>query len=99
MPTRNVELTDYQVDLIERLVSSGRYRNASEVLREGLRLVENRESESKARLEALREAGRLGVADIEARRFHRFESASAVAQHLSAARDRVLTRKRRIERR
>jgi Arc/MetJ-type ribon-helix-helix transcriptional regulator len=42
MPTRNVVLTDYQADLVERLVASGRYQNASEVLREGLRLIESR---------------------------------------------------------
>jgi putative addiction module CopG family antidote len=54
MPTRNVVLTDYQSALIERLVRSGRYQNASEVLREGLRLVEQREAEEAARVEALR---------------------------------------------
>jgi antitoxin ParD1/3/4 len=48
MPTRNVVLTDYQAELVERLVASGRYQNASEVLREGLRLVESRETEEKA---------------------------------------------------
>ena len=39
MPTRNVVLTDRQEALIEALVQSGRYQNASEVMREGLRLV------------------------------------------------------------
>jgi antitoxin ParD1/3/4 len=48
MPTRKVVLTDYQAELVERLVSSGRYQNASEVLREGLRLVEDQETEVKA---------------------------------------------------
>jgi Arc/MetJ-type ribon-helix-helix transcriptional regulator len=38
--TRNVVLTDHQEEFIEGLVSSGRYQNASEVLREGLRLIE-----------------------------------------------------------
>ena len=56
MPTRNVVLTDYQADFVEKLVASGRYQNASEVLRDGLRLVENREADEKARLKALREA-------------------------------------------
>jgi antitoxin ParD1/3/4 len=42
MPTRNVGLTDHQTTLVEELVASGRYQNASEGLREGLRLVEQR---------------------------------------------------------
>ena len=40
MATRNVELTSAQDALVERLVASGRYQNASEVLRSGLRLLE-----------------------------------------------------------
>ena len=63
MPTRNVVLTDHQADLVERLVASGRYQNASEVLREGLRLIEGREAEDKARLNALRDAARVGFAE------------------------------------
>jgi len=44
MPTRNLVLTDHQHQVIESLVGSGRYQNASEVLRDGLRLVEQREA-------------------------------------------------------
>jgi antitoxin ParD1/3/4 len=36
MPTRNVVPTERQEELIETLVKSGRYQNASEVLRDGL---------------------------------------------------------------
>lgn len=43
--TRNVRLTGYQSQLIDALVNSGRYQNASEVMREGLRLLEEREAE------------------------------------------------------
>ena len=43
MPTRNVVLTERQEELLETLVKSGRYQNASEVLRDGLRLVEQRD--------------------------------------------------------
>lgn len=84
MPTRNVVLTAYQADLVERLVTSGRYQNASEVLRDGLRLVENREAEEKARLKALREAARIGIADIDAGRFRNFESPADLSHHLAA---------------
>ncbi len=41
MPTRNVVLTDRQEGFIGELVAAGRYQNASEVLREGLRLLED----------------------------------------------------------
>jgi antitoxin ParD1/3/4 len=56
MPTRNVVLTDHQASLVEDLVQSGRYQNASEVLREGLRLIERRDQHDSAKLEALRAA-------------------------------------------
>ena len=41
-------------ELIEGLLESGRYSTASEVMREGLRLVEEREERRKVKLEALR---------------------------------------------
>jgi antitoxin ParD1/3/4 len=45
MATRNVVLTDSQSSLVDRLVETGRYQNASEALRAGLRLLEREESE------------------------------------------------------
>jgi antitoxin ParD1/3/4 len=84
MPTRNVVLTDYQAELVERLVASGRYQNASEVLRDGLRLVESREAEDKARLKALREAARIGIADVDEGRFRSFTSPDAIRGHLDS---------------
>jgi len=41
-------------EMIENLIASGRYSTASEIMREGLRLVEEREERRKAKLEALR---------------------------------------------
>ena len=41
--TRNISLPPHQDDFIERLVSGGRYRTASEVVRQGLRLLEEAE--------------------------------------------------------
>lgn len=83
MPTRNVVLTDHQAQFVEQLVTAGRYQNASEVLREGLRLVERRESEDGMRLVALREAARIGIADIDAGAFRSFNSADELSQHLA----------------
>lgn len=50
MPTRNVVLTQQQAAFIEQMVASGRYQNASEVLREGLRLLQQRALEHEQRL-------------------------------------------------
>ena len=94
MPTRNVVLTDHQADLVERLVASGRYQNASEVLRDGLRLVETRDAQDKARLKALRDAAKLGIADVAAGRFRSFETAAALERHLAQLTDEAITGKR-----
>lgn len=69
MPTRNVVLSERQQQLVETLVQSGRYQNASEVLREGLRLIEERERLEAAKLRALKQAARLGWADVSAGRY------------------------------
>ena len=44
MATRNVVLTDQQEELVAALVASGRFQNASEVLRAGVRLLEHEEA-------------------------------------------------------
>lgn len=64
MPTRNVVLTEQQEDFIGVLVRSGRYSKASEVLREGLRLMERREVLEAAKPVSLR--GRLDQAEQDA---------------------------------
>jgi antitoxin ParD1/3/4 len=64
MATRNVVLSQHQHDLVEALVKSGRYQNASEVLREGLRLLEREEAEEAAKVAVLRRAAELGWSDL-----------------------------------
>ncbi|MGB3392123.1 MAG: type II toxin-antitoxin system ParD family antitoxin [Stenotrophomonas sp.] len=90
MPTRNVVITDHQAALVERLVESGRYQNASEVLRDGLRLVEQREADHAAKLQALREAVQLGIDDIEAGRYTVFASAKELADDFRAEAERII---------
>ena len=48
MATRNVVLTDAQSALVDQLVESGRFQNASEALRAGLRLLQEDEAERSA---------------------------------------------------
>lgn len=54
MPTRNVNLTDHYDHLVANLVASGRYKNASEVMRAGLRLLEQESREDEEKLNVLR---------------------------------------------
>nr|MCU0248394.1 type II toxin-antitoxin system ParD family antitoxin [Bryobacter sp.] len=65
MPTRNINLTDHFDRFIEAEVGSGRFGNASEVVREGLRLMERRKLEDQAKLKWLRGAVRQGLDEIE----------------------------------
>ncbi len=90
MPTRNVVLTEHHEELLERLLASGRYQNASEVLREGLRLIESKEAEDAAKLKALREAVQLGVDDMEAGRYKEFESFEEMEAYLTAVTDAAI---------
>ncbi|HKI14918.1 MAG TPA: type II toxin-antitoxin system ParD family antitoxin [Roseiarcus sp.] len=92
MPTRNVVLTERQEELIESLVKSGRYRNASEVLRDGLRLVEQREAEDAGKLEALRAAARVGVGALERGEFKEFRNIEDLQAYLNDLSDKVISR-------
>jgi antitoxin ParD1/3/4 len=91
MPTRNVVLTKRQEKLIETLVGSGRYQNASEVLRDGLRLVEQREAEDAAKLEALREAAGVGTAALDRGEFKEFENIEDLQTYLNGLSEKVIS--------
>lgn len=55
-------LGDHYEQFVRDLVGSGRYASASEVVRDGLRLVEEREQMRAAKLEALRRDVEAGLA-------------------------------------
>ncbi len=56
MPTRNVNLTDELDRFVLTKVESGRYENASEVVRAALRTLEREERQYEVKLAALRAA-------------------------------------------
>lgn len=62
MPTRNVNLTQELDHFVLAKVKSGRYENASEVVRAALRSLEREEREDRAKLAALRAAIKEGEA-------------------------------------
>lgn len=64
-----VQLPDDISRRIDSLVESGRFDHANDVLREGLRLVEEKAAVDAAKLEALRQAADIGFADLDQGRF------------------------------
>ena len=79
MPARNVSLTAHFADFLDLNVESGRFSNASEVVREGLRLLEQRQAEDRAKLDALRAAIQVGMDDLAAGRVERIAPGDELA--------------------
>lgn len=73
MAARNVNLTDHLADFVDANVATGRFQNASEVVREGLRLLEQRQREDELKLERLRQAVEIGRDDARRGRTVRIE--------------------------
>ena len=67
MPTRNVNLTNELDRFVFAKIESGRYENASEVIRAALRTLEREEQQYEAKLAALRVAIDQGDASGSAR--------------------------------
>jgi antitoxin ParD1/3/4 len=82
MPTRNINLTERLDRFVATRVTSGRYGNASEVVREGLRLLEQREQEEKAKLTWLRSAVREGLDQIDRGEGLEFHSIEEFERHI-----------------
>jgi antitoxin ParD1/3/4 len=59
----SVTLGDYSERIIEKSIETGRYSSASEVIREGLRLVDEREQKMKILREAIEAGERSGYVD------------------------------------
>lgn len=62
----NVSLTTELEELVEAKVSTGRYKSASEVVREALRLLEERDQLHAVKLDEIRAQIAEGIAQVEA---------------------------------
>lgn len=58
----SVSLGDYFENFVDGRISEGRYKNASEVIRAGLRLLEEEESKIKSLKQAIQEGIDSGIA-------------------------------------
>ncbi len=65
MPTRNVSLTHEQDAFVQRVVKTGEYQNASEAIRDALRVLQRQRRENTLKLKALRMQIKAGVDALE----------------------------------
>jgi antitoxin ParD1/3/4 len=89
MPTRNINLTEHLDQFVERQVSSGRYGNASEIVRNALRLLEEQEQEREAKLKALRQAAKQGFNELDQGKGIVLKGKKAIARFMTEIEDEV----------
>lgn len=85
----NVSLTDELEELVHKKVKSGRYTSASEVVRAGLRLLEQEDELRETRLAAIRADVRAGIEQAERGEFVDGEEAVGRVRKRSAAKRRA----------
>jgi antitoxin ParD1/3/4 len=83
MTTKNISLTEHYADLVDSLVNSGKYKNASEVVREGLRLLEQRAAEDDRRLELLTHLAEEGFRQLDQGEGVPLGTENQIAAHIS----------------
>ena len=70
----NVSLTQKMTEWVTDKVRAGQYKSSSEVVRDGLRLLQNRENQRRAMLEELRHDLLVGVKQLDAGKSQDFTS-------------------------
>ena len=91
MPTRNISLTAEQDAFVEKIVRAGEYQNASEAVRDALRVLQQRRREDTLKLKALRAHLQAGVDALERGEFVEIEESDLDAY----VNRRIATRSRR----
>ncbi|MCB0325911.1 MAG: type II toxin-antitoxin system ParD family antitoxin, partial [Bdellovibrionales bacterium] len=65
VPTRNINLTEHYDKFVEEQIDAGKYKNASEVLRAGLRLLEEQTRTDEQKLKLLRKLAADGFRELD----------------------------------
>jgi antitoxin ParD1/3/4 len=84
----NISLTEELEELVQRKVESGRYTSASEVVRAGLRLLEQEDELRETRLAAVRAEVQAGIDQAERGELVDGEEAIARVKKRAAAKKR-----------
>lgn len=75
MPTRNISLTAEQDAFVAEVVNVGDYQNASEAVRDALRVLKQRRNEDALKLGALRAHLQAGIAALDRGNFVELDAA------------------------
>jgi antitoxin ParD1/3/4 len=76
MPTRNISLTAEQNAFVQKVVDAGEYQNASEAVRDALRVLQQRRREDSLKLKALRAQVKAGTHALDRGDFSEIEDAN-----------------------
>lgn len=86
----NVSLTVELEELVNQKVKSGLYTSASEVIREGLRLLKEQDQLRNLRLTELKKEVRKGIAQLDNGQYKTLASTEDMTAHVKAARRKRL---------
>lgn len=75
MPTRNISLTAEQDAFVQEVVEAGEYQNASEAVRDALRVLQQRRREDSLKLKVLRAQIKAGTDALERGEFAEIDDA------------------------
>ncbi len=90
----NVSLTKELENFIGELVASGMYYSASEVVRDGLRLLKEQEALKKMRVEELRAEIMIGIEDLKTGNSMSFSSDEEIFREIKKRGQQRLDKKR-----
>jgi antitoxin ParD1/3/4 len=93
MPTRNISLTPEQDAFVAKVVEAGEYQNASEAVRDALRVLQQRRREDALKVKALRAQLQAGVDALDRGDFIELDE-SDLRHHFAPARNRRRKRAR-----
>jgi antitoxin ParD1/3/4 len=82
MPIRTINLTDHYDRFVEAQIAGGQYQNAGEVLRAGLRLLNQRAKEDEERLAVLRGLAASAFESLDRGQGIPFEDEQDLASHI-----------------
>ena len=87
MPTRNINLTPEQDAFVSEVLEAGEYQNASEAIRDAVRLLQQRRRENALKLKVLRSQLKAGVKALKRGEFVEVDEVDLVRylENLSSA--------------